>query len=265
MSVDPSLSNSESVDAEPEISDTPDGDKQTQAEIEKAAQTQAEIAKAARRRDDAIREKKAAVEREQAVTAQLVEAKKQLEEFEKLKRQLEDDEAVKKGDIQKLRQSAQEQADALKAQLSAQRAEADKELAAAKAEAEELRNTYLLKNEVMTVLHKICPDGRAPAAWLHVKELVELGPDMRPQAKESTLELEAYIRKHFEENKLDFFLDNPRAKGTGAPAQQGGNSAPAKTITPADIDAMPDRGKKYFAENPEFAREFLERLQKSGR
>ena len=222
-----------------------------------------EFEKAAARRDSFAKQQRELKEQLEAVQSQLSGFKDKESELEALKRQQADEENARKGDIEALRKSAAAREEELKAHIAKLKSELEGKLSEKDREVNDLRNTYLLKNEVMREIEPIATEGLASTVWLHVSNMFELGEDMKPRPKDSVLDIRTFVTKYLEENGLQPLLRNERAKGMGSDAVKGAETQKATSIPPDFNSWDQGRRKKWMGENPKLALEAAQQALKA--
>lgn len=238
------------------------GDTVSRSELEDAIRARQDAKAEARRlKEEFARER-------EALNAKLSEFQSFKESFEQQQRKLEEDDAAKRGDIEKLRESARLQAEELQNALKAANDEHTKALAARDAEIAKYRDTYLLENELLRVFGEVTTDPEV--ALLLLKDRFELAENehgrLVPRPKDSTLDLKSYSERELEGRGKAYLLKSQRRSGTGAQQQPAsGTQAPTGgQLTAEQISKLPDRGAQYFKDNPKAAKEFLNSAKLKG-
>lgn len=233
-------------------------DEQPKEDKTKDFVSKAEFDDAVKRRQKALERAKSAEDRLSEMEARLKSFEDQAKELDTLKRKAEDDEAAKKGDIEKIRKSAADREAELAGKIGSLESELKKIRDESAAEVTRLKETYLLKAEVMRTLSEVTVDPELVWLLLGGKfELVEEdGGGIRTQVKDSTLDVKAYVEKTLEETNRANLLKSTRKAGTGTEAPPGDGKGGTKMLTPEQIAKLPDKGKQYFRENPEAARQY---------
>lgn len=249
----------------------PDGtDNQNQSTEDREAEIaelRAQLARIEADRDEGAKRRDTALTRAQ-------QAEKRLKDIEAKERQAREAAALKDKDIESLRKLAEEKEQALQAERDSLRAELEAKLAERETEAKTLKaqlENSVKKAETLRVLAGICRQeenaAAAEVAYQQLQDSIELVEEngmLVPKPKGSALPLKDFAEKTLMTKGLSFLLAGQRKAGTGT--QQQGTAAQAAAakpmITLEELSRMPDGGRKYFMENPEAAKQFLER--KSG-
>lgn len=191
--------------------------------------------------------------------AQLQSLRKKEQEFNDQKRRLEEDEAAKAGDIAKLRESAKAREQELLALVESTKSTFLSQLEEAKAEADTLKNTYLLDNELLRVFSEVTVDP--DAALVLYRNHFELAKDdngrFRPVVRNSTLDVKTFIQRELEGSNRTYLLKTQRANGSGAPSEKasGVTSEPSAKSIPADFNTWSkDKRKEWMIKNPELGK-----------
>lgn len=191
--------------------------------------------------------------------AQLQTLRKKEQEFNDQKRRLEEDEAAKAGDIAKLRESAKAREQELLALVESTKATFLTQLEEAKAEADTLKNTYLLDNELLRVFSEVTVDP--DAALVLYRKHFELAKDdhgrFRPVVRDSTLDVKTFIQRELEGSNRTYLLKTQRANGSGAQSEKaiGVTSEPSAKSIPADFNTWSkDKRKEWMIKNPELGK-----------
>ena len=251
MSTDISTPETEVLDETSDSSGAADATKKT--DEKDIAYWKQEAETAWKKRDSQAKREREAKERADALAAQLESYKGKETELEELKRKQVDDEAALKGDIKTLRESAGAEKERLQAEKAALKADNEAKLAERERQVNDLRNTYLLKNEVMREIEPIATEGLASTVWLHVADKFELDEDMKPRPKDSVLDVRTFVSKYLEDNGLQPLLRNERAKGMGSDTVKGADTQVATSI-PADFHTWDQtRQKDWMGKNPKLA------------
>lgn len=232
-------------------------DEQPKEDKTKDFVSKAEFDDAVKRRQKALERAKNAEDRLSEMEARLKSFEDQAKELDTLKRKAEDDEAAKKGDIEKIRKSAADRETELLGKISSLESELKKVRDDADAQVFSLKSTYLLKAEVMRTLSEVSTDPEL--VWLLLGGKFELAEDdgeMRVQVKDSTLDIKSYVEKTLEETNRANLLKSTRKAGTGTEPPPNDGKGGTKMLTPEQIAKLPDKGKQYFRENPEAARQY---------
>lgn len=254
---DTSSSSPEASDGAEGTKDAPDGkDKADKKDDEpKLSKTEQE---AIDRRDSALAKARKEKEAREAAEAKLAEANAKLQELDDLKRKAADDDAAAKGNIEAIRKSAADTEATLKGRIAELEAEVKKVKADAETEVASLKNTYLLEAEVMRTISEVTVDPQL--VWLLLGSKFELteGDDgrLRPQVKDSTLDIKTYVERTLEETNRANLLKSQRKAGTGTEPAPTDSKGATKLLTPEQIAKLPDKGKEYFRKNPEAARQY---------
>lgn len=251
------------LDSSTDDSPAPDGTKEKEEATKVDKVDRSELEAAIKRRDSLAKKARESEERAKALEQQISTANERLKKLEELERKLEDDEAQRQGNIEKLRKSAADRETELLAENQKVRTELQEMLAKKDAEIVTLRDKYLLQAEVMRVLGEVTTD--AEVSWLLVKDHMELAEDddgqLKPRVKDSTLDVKTFVERHFEERGKDYLLRNKRKQGTGA--QQSGETN-GKHVSLDQISKSPDRGRELFTKNPDAALEYLRSAKLTG-
>lgn len=191
--------------------------------------------------------------------AQLQTLRKKEQEFNDQKRKLEEDEAAKAGDIAKLRESAKAREQELLALVESTKSTFLTQLEEAKAEADTLKNTYLLDNELLRVFGEVTVDP--DAALVLYRNHFELAKDdngrFRPVVRNSTLDVKTFIQRELEGSNRTYLLKTQRANGSGAPSEKasGVTQEPSVKSIPPDFNTWgKDKRKDWMTKHPELAK-----------
>jgi hypothetical protein len=262
---DTSTPTSEELDSSTETEGAPDGETKAKAKDTEFV-PRSELEKAAKRRDKALEEKRELEKRVSELSGQVSTFGDKLKELDDLKRKAEDDDAVKRGDIEKLRKSASDTEASLNTKIAELTAELERTRSDSKSSLESFKSTYILKAEVMRILSETTTDPEL--AYLALSNHFELAEDedgnFTVQVKDSTSDPRTFVERTLEKSNRAVLLKNQRKSGAGteqtsAKEKTGGT----KFKTLEEINAMPDRGAQYFRENPDAAKAVLGGLKLS--
>jgi chromosome segregation ATPase len=246
--------NPESPDGDEGSQGAPDGDPKAKTKDEFVPKS--ELDKAAKRRDQATERARKAEERAAELEAKVNSFDERLKELDDLKRKAEDDDAVKRGDIEKLRKSAQDREAELATRIAELQASLERTKAEARTEVDGLKNTYLLEAEVMRVLSETTTDPEL--VWMALGQNFELAEDengkLRPRVKNDTRDIKTFVERKLEDSNRAILLKSQRKAGAGTEQTSAKESSSVtKFKSLEEINAMPDKGAKYFRENPDAA------------
>lgn len=196
----------------------------------------------------------------ETLQSQLNEFSTKLKDYDSLKRKQDDDEAERKGDIEKLRLSAAQREKELTDALEAEKAKWTDELGKRDQEIATLKNTYLLDNEVLRLYGEFTIDPET--TLLLTRDKLELAQDengrLKPRVKDSTLDVKSWAERELEARGKSYLLKSQRKPGTGTQQQPSSNGAThTGPISMDQLRKMPDGGQKLFSENIDAANEVL--------
>lgn len=202
------------------------------------------------------------------LTEQFNASKSELETFKaqmtalaREKRDAEEEVHAKGGNIEALRESHRTAIGEKEAEI----ADLNKKLAdavAKYADYERDNKRAALKEAALLMLGKVAVDAEdalSPHLFdLEAEfELVEDKGKRTLRVKDSVDEPAVYAEKKLKKLGKHHLLLNDRESGSGAQPNKGDAGTSSKTLTKEEIMAMPDKGAKYFRENPAAAQAFL--------
>lgn len=262
MTTDISSSPTDELDGESgESGDAPDGkDKDSKAKqlSPEAIQELIESRDTSKARERRAKEE---LEKHKAETSkQLKTLQDQLKAIESEKKAKAMADAESSGDTQKLRESFQARESELSEELNTLR----QQLEEAQGEVESLRNEHKresVKRQALSAMTKVSQDPEVALFLFDLdnefEEVTDKFGNRSLRVKDSVDEPHVYMKRKLERMQKPHLLLNERKGGTGAPQPSSSEGTSTTLLTPAQIQALPDRGAKYFRENPKAAAEFL--------
>lgn len=255
MSIDPSLV-SDSVDAEPEVTNAPDGETKQKQDLV----SRQELEKAAKKRDEFKKKAELAESKAQALENSLAELSSKVSQFEELQRTLDEQNAAKQGNVEQLTKNLAELRTSHAKQLedikAAMQKRIDDEAAAKKALENKLHKSFVEKG----LLEALAAHSTNPAAMkVQLQAMYEFEPVEDAdgnftgvQAKGSFETIQELHDSLCDKLNLPF-KKSQRQGGTGTTPTKPASST-SKGGIPGNFDTLSKEEKRrWMAENPELA------------
>lgn len=257
----------DAVDTKSKSQDAPDGKDGSEGGekgFEKSEQAWNELIESRQKTKNENAKLKAQIEslteQANASKSQFDDLQSRLNAIESEKRTAKDDADAKAGNIEALRESHR----SVVSQKDSEIADLNKKLSDAVAKYADFEKTIqrsALREATLSMLAKVAVDAEdalAPHLFdLEEFELVEDKGKRTLRVKDSVEEPAAYAEKKLKKLGKKHLLLNDRESGSGAQPNNGDPKVSQKTLTKEEIMALPDKGAKYFRENPAAAQAFL--------